>query len=194
MIPEARLQGIFDIWEEQGEKSVCPIEGNCMSPMIWEGNILVIEHGAQDIRIGDIVVFGSPGEFFVHRVVHIDSNDEKETFLLKADQNETFHEPVSREEILGKVIEVRGSNGQFRLNSFFWSNVNYILSIRSYISARRLEADTVLWKAANYFYIIKSKIIPDKLRIGRVIWRGICGTHKVWNSITTFGMAGKARE
>ena len=110
MIPETYLNAVFNIWAERGEKTTCSISGNCMSPIIREGDSLVIEHGNQDIRVGDVVVYGSPGKFYAHRIVRIKDKGERKSFLLKGDRGNAFDEPISGDQILGKVIEVRGPN------------------------------------------------------------------------------------
>jgi len=194
MIPETHFQGVLDIWQERCEVSVCPIEGNCMSPVIREGDTLVIKHGPQDIHVGDVVVFGSPGSFLVHRVLKISGGEGNETFILKADRNPTFHQPVSRDEILGRVVEVRGSNGRMCLNSPFWRSLNYMLSIRSYISARRIGAGSVFWRTVNYLFVLWSRIIPDRYSVSRTLWRGVCRVQKTWNAMRTFETAGKTGE
>jgi hypothetical protein len=181
MIPESHLQGVLDIWGQSGELSVCPIEGNCMSPMIREGDTLIIQHGSDGIRVGDVVVFGSPGSFHVHRVLGIKGGDGSETFLLKGDQNPMYNNPVPMAEILGKVIEVRGSNGYLRLESSFWKNLNYLLSIRSNFAARRNAADTIFWKTVNVLHGFTSKIIPKRFSIGRPTWRATCLVYRMLN-------------
>ena len=194
MIPETHLQGVLDLWEQTGEISVCPIEGNCMSPMIREGDTLVIRHGPQGIRVGDVVVFGSPGAFYVNRVLRVEGGDGSETFLVKSDQNLTYNKPIPEAEILGKVIEIRGSNGHLYLDSIFWRNLNYLLSIRSDFAARRNSAETVFWKTVNSLYTLKSKIAPKQFSIGQPMWRAICRVYRMWNSMRTFGIVKKTGE
>ena len=183
MIPETHFQTVLDIWNEKQEKSVCTIVGNCMSPVINEGDRLVVRHGSRDIRVGDVVIFGSPGEFYVHRVIRIDGRNGKESFLLKADQNAFFSDPVIRDEILGKVIEVHGSSGHFHLDSIFWKCLNPILSIRSCIGVKHLKGDSLAWKAINSVSALQSRILPGNRTIGQFLWRQICRVNKIFNTL-----------
>lgn len=187
MIPENHFQAVLKIWDEKQGKSTCTIEGNCMSPAIKEGDRLIIRHGSRDIRVGDVVIFGFPGKFYVHRVIRIDGKKGEESFLLKADQNTFFNDPVTRDEILGKVIEVHGSSGHFRLDSIFWKGLNRILSMRSHMGVKRLKGGSFAWKAIDFFSAFRSRIMPSGPTIGNIVWRQIC-----WiNRILSRGIAGR---
>lgn len=152
-----------------------------MAPMIREGDSLSIEHGNQDIHVGDVVVFGTPGNIYVNRVVRIEYKNGSELYLLKGDQSFTFPQSLSRDRILGKVIEVSGLNGHFHLNSTFWKTMNYILSIRSYISGRHLIADSPFWKVIHYLFVLRSRIFPQNFSVHLLLWKGIRLIYKFWS-------------
>lgn len=179
MISETYLSAVFNLRAEIGEKTTCSISGNCMSPMIREGDSLVIEHGNQDFRVGDVVVYGSPGKFYAHRIVRIKDRGERRSFLLKGDRGNTFDDPITGDQILGKVIEVRGSNGHICFNSFFWKYLNYILSICSYIYGRRHNADSTFWKLINLLFFLKSKILPIRYSPGYILWKVISQVNRM---------------
>ena len=193
MIPEAYLKTVFDIWSERGEKSTCSITGNCMSPMIRDGDSLVIEHGNQDVHVGDVVVYGTSGKFYTHRIIRIEYKDGRESFLLKGDRSSAFDQPISRDRILGKVIEVRGPNRYICFNSVFWKCLNYILSIRSYISVRRLNADSLFWKGVKFFFSLRSKILPWRCSPDLILWNGISRIYRMRLSIQKYVLSQKWR-
>lgn len=181
MIPNTYFKAVLDLWSERGEETSCHIAGNCMAPMIREGDSLSIEHGNQDIHVGDVVVFGTPGNIYVNRVVRIEYKNGSELYLLKGDQSFTFPQSLSRDRILGKVIEVSGLNGHFHLNSTFWKTMNYILSIRSYISGRHLIADSPFWKVIHYLFVLRSRIFPQNFSVHLLLWKGIRLIYKFWS-------------
>lgn len=189
-LPDAYLKTVFDIWSERGEKSTCSITGNCMSPMIRDGDSLVIEHGNQDVHMGDVVVYGALGKFYSHRIVRIEYRGGKESFLLKGDRSSVFDLPISRDQILGKVIEVRGPNRYICLNSVFWKYLNYLLSIRSYIAVKRLNADSLFWKGVNFFL---SKIVPWRCSPDLILWNGISRIYRMRLSIQKYVLSQKWR-
>jgi len=128
-----------------------------MTPFIRNGDIAVIKKTkANDIHIGDIVLYHIGEDFFAHRVFkkgtrsgNVDRQDACPTFTLKADAVTGLDRDVSFEEVVGKVISIeRGS---------------YILDLQ----ARK-------WRIINYFILLYSlglSILRERLRIVRnKIW------------------------
>jgi hypothetical protein len=180
MIPSAHLQAGLHVLGLRGETALYAISGNCMAPILREGDSLLIKYGNENIRVGDVVVFGSPGDLCVHRVVCAGSREDLDTFIVKGDLYTNVGPPISRDEILGKVIEVHGSNGHIRFESAFGRSVNHLLWLRSYVSVRRLQADTVLWKATNVIFLLRARFFPRQCSISLLPIRAMCWFKKVW--------------
>jgi len=134
MIPDAHFQAALRIWAERGERTCRPITGNCMAPLIREGDVLLIEHGDARFRLGDVLVLGAPDGFRVHRVVQVDRKGVRESLVVKSDQRSSPRIVVPRERVLGRVVEVRGSNGCLRFDSFFWRGFNALVALLSRFS------------------------------------------------------------
>lgn len=183
MFPDAYVKTILTIWSEQRAKTSHVIEGNCMSPIIREGDCIVIEHGSKNISAGDVVVAGIAGRYSVQRVIRMEVRDGIDTFLLKGDQSSFLHESVSRSDIVGKVVEVSGSNGHLYLDSLFWKSVSYILLIRSVISVRRVKADTLLWKGVNSLFALRAAVFPGNHSLSLIPFRCICFISRKWFQI-----------
>jgi len=179
MIPSAHFWAACELWTQASERTVCTLEGNCMAPVLYGGDSIVIQHGSGDIGVGDVVVFGEPGAFLIHRVLRVYRRDGRDQFLVKADQRPLFHAPIARDRILGKVVEVRGSNGHLQLDSPLWRVMNRILSARSYVSGRRHEADTPFWRAVNVLFALRSKLLPEGLSLSLIPCRFICCAHRI---------------
>jgi signal peptidase I len=179
VIYDNHLRAVLDIWRRRNEHITCSVIGNCMSPVINEKDSIIIEGGVQDISLGDVVVFGSPGSFFVKRVVQIYKNGDKIFFLTKGDKNPTFCEPITKEKILGKVLEVQSSHGHFVFNCRFWKCLNYILGIRSYIHGNRRIRKTLMWTGINALCALRSRILPKYFSAGPFLWKGICRISRI---------------
>jgi len=192
-ISDNHLQAVLDIWSQKRVQTTYPISGNCMSPMIKDGDYLTIEHGIQDIHIGDVVAYGLPRRPAIHRIIKIVNKDGKKLFLLKADRYNIPNPFISGEQILGKVIEIHGLNGRLDLKSIFWQWLNYFLAIRSYGSWRRSSANSILWKGINKLVGVRSKLFLPKYPIDMILWKWIRWTHRIWFFIHTSVLTNRRR-
>lgn len=85
-------------------------EGGSMSPSIRNGDIIEVSPDIDDITSGDIILYRSKENMpVVHRVI---KKNEIGSILTKGDSSLDFDNPVTDEQVLGKVIEVekRGLN------------------------------------------------------------------------------------
>jgi len=162
---DSYLQPVLDMWSEKQEQTICPISGNCMAPLIREGDLLVIKHGNQDIHTGDVAVYGEPGEFYVHRVINIQKRNGNNCYVLKPDRYGYVKQNISAEKIIGKVIKVQGANGTFNFDSLFWKCFNPFLAAVIYSSWRSYSRDTLFWKTINNFFLIWHRIKPSRYSV-----------------------------
>jgi hypothetical protein len=192
-IPDDHLQAVLDIWSQKRVRTHYPISGNCMSPMIKDGDTLTIEHGMQDIHIGDVVAYGLPRRPAIHRVIKIVNKDGEKLFLLKPDRSHTPNPLISGEEILGRVIEIHGFNGRLSLTSFWGRWMNYFLAIRSYVAWKRSSADCMLWKGVNKLVGIRSKYFLPGYSMDIILWEGIRRAQRIGSFIEKSVLGQKRR-
>ena len=82
-----------------------------MYPSIREGELITVEPVAvSDVKLADIVLYRSERGLIAHRVVEIASRDAR-VFQLRGDASLSSDEPVSEQQILGRVVGVE-RNGQ----------------------------------------------------------------------------------
>ena len=174
MIADAHLNGALALWHENAESTVCTLEGNCMAPLLNDGDSILIRHGGYRLRVGDVVVAGAPGEFRVRRVLGIRGRGAARKFLLKSDQEASFWPDVPPHRILGKVVEVRGPQGSLRLDSFGCRVLNRALALRSHVSGRRVTADTLFWKGVNILFAARERLVPTRRSISLLPLRALC--------------------
>lgn len=85
---------------------VAIVGGGSMRPVLHSGDIVVYRRGAQNVAVGDLVVFTHPAWAggVVHRVVSIASNG---SLVTRGDANATEDsEPVSRDRVKGIAVAV----------------------------------------------------------------------------------------
>ena len=182
VISDTHLQAVLDMWSQRNEWITCSVTGNCMAPSIREGNMITMRVGSRDVRVGDVIVLGSPGRFFVKRVVKIRKRGKDSFFLTKGDRNQDFFGQIPRDQILGKVLEVRGAQGNFNFNSRFWRIFNRLLAIRSYFHASRRRNNSLVWRGINIFFAFRSRMLPRNFSAGPLLWRGICKAHEIFSN------------
>ncbi len=157
MSAEAYLDSVLSIWAERGATSTCEISGLSMAPLLRHGDRLLIKHGAGRFRIGDVIVFRVSEKLLVHRVVDKRKTKEGEVLLAKGDQSRVFDEPITADQVIGKVLEVQGSSGRLRLASRSWMLANYCLAALSRLAARSDRAARALWSFVRLIQLVRSR-------------------------------------
>lgn len=117
------LQAARTVWEGTGKRRRFRMIGDSMSPLIQDGDGVVVEHSTADIEIGDVILYQKPslpgqtptGEqgrgFVVHRVVQVLDEGPQPLFVTQGDNRPLPDPPLERGQILGKVVEVEKAKG-----------------------------------------------------------------------------------
>lgn len=115
--------------------------GTSMVPSVLPGDLISVRHAAvSEISVGEIVLFTRKGRMFAHRVVGLNSSAEQSfedqvdlLLITRGDRLRHNDPPVSRSELLGKVICIERGNFQRRrvLCPHGWSRMIFRLLLRS---------------------------------------------------------------
>jgi hypothetical protein len=82
--------------------------GTSMLPSVWPGDLLIIQSvGLEQVGLGDIVLSGRTGRFFVHRVREKSVEAGELRLITRGDCLPHDDPPVRRGELLGKVAKIR---------------------------------------------------------------------------------------
>lgn len=106
--------------------------GDSMLPSFNSKKILKIKVSDTDINVGDIVVYknlSSPAGMVIHRIVE----KENDNYILKGDHNNYFDGKISKNNIMGVVVDVK-----FRNNRIKHVKGSSIISYLSYIDAKAM--------------------------------------------------------
>jgi hypothetical protein len=90
--------------------------GHSMLPALWPGDLLHIEPISFDrVRPGDIVLYRRWERFFIHRVLckSDKTGSDRPSLVTRGDSMTGFDALVSPEELLGRVVSVQRTSGQF---------------------------------------------------------------------------------
>ena len=81
-----------------------------MDPEIQIGDWIIVKYAGNNIEPKDVITYQKNGDFITHRVIE----EYNGTYITKGDANNTKDDPVSREQIVGKVVKVLPNFGILR--------------------------------------------------------------------------------
>ncbi len=96
-------------WFNTGFFGVRPfvVSGYSMKPTLVAGDLVIVRPVTPEaIQIGDIIQFRLPGGSVVHRVVEIQRENGHLTFITQGDNNNVRDDPVTPEQVQGRVVLV----------------------------------------------------------------------------------------
>ena len=137
----SHIQAVMDIWSESGERTKLRVEGRCMSPIIKDGNAVHLVHRCKEIRVGDVVLYGEPDSYKLHRIVRLDKK--KNVCLLKGDNSPEMDPPVRYSMILAKVVAVEDKGRIIDFDAWWWRLINPVLAHFSYFEVRVRERKSI---------------------------------------------------
>lgn len=93
--------------------SVFEVQTGSMGEIIEPGDWIVVKY-EKNIKLNDIVTFEHKGEYITHRVIEAYNG----TYVTKGDANTAKDSPISKDQIVGKVIKVIPNFGILRKTIF----------------------------------------------------------------------------
>ena len=86
------------------------VSSESMEPVLYKGDIVVIDYNPSSVEVGDIVVYKAAwyeNKLVIHRVVAKQSSNDTMYYILKGDNNEVQDPyPISRDQIISEVVKV----------------------------------------------------------------------------------------
>ena len=93
--------------------SVFEVQTGSMGEIIEPGDWIVVKY-SKNIKLNDIVTFEHKGEYITHRVIEAYNG----TYVTKGDANTAKDSPISKDQIVGKVVKVIPNFGILRKTIF----------------------------------------------------------------------------
>lgn len=93
--------------------SVFEVQTGSMGEAVEPGDWIVVKY-SKNIKLDDIITFKQDGEFITHRVIEAYQG----TYVTKGDANDAKDDPITQEQIVGKVIKVLPAFGIFKKTIF----------------------------------------------------------------------------
>ena len=121
----------------QGHQIKFKAPGDSMYPTICDGDLITVEpKKSSEVCVGDIILYYHENGVVAHRVVNVQTPQSsvlssKHLFFLRGDAAIKDDDPVSSEQILGKVVSIERNGRQID---------PYYLRIKFHYKTRRLAA------------------------------------------------------
>jgi hypothetical protein len=149
MIPEAHIRGLLGLQAEAGELTEFMLDGNCMAPLLREGDRLRIRHGAADLRVGDIVVLWSEARLVVNRVIEVNERGDERCLRVSSDSGARGPAFAHAGDIVGKVVAVRRRDRWLDLEAPLWRLAGKCLWLRAQVNVQRRQRKSAFWRAVD---------------------------------------------
>lgn len=86
------------------------VSSGSMEPVLYKGDIVVIDYNPNSIEVGDIIVYKATwfeNKSVIHRVIAKQASNEGISYVLKGDNNDVQDPyPISRNQIISKVVMI----------------------------------------------------------------------------------------
>ena len=132
-LKEGLLDTVFDLSRRKHQQTWWPFVGSSMSPYIKAGDMLLVQHALDSIRLGDVIVFKCAQGLIAHRVVFIRKHGNcQRVYRTRGDNTRSFDTPVTQSSVLGRVVCVQKNDKSISLERPRIRVINFILALLSY--------------------------------------------------------------
>jgi hypothetical protein len=102
------LLGLYRSYGRTGRRVWLDTRGTSMRPLVGPGGRMLVEFGARQTQVGEVVLFERQEAIVAHRVVGRRRRDGREQLIVKGDAEAYFDPPIAHDDILGVVRGIRG--------------------------------------------------------------------------------------
>jgi len=144
---DLRKLPLFDLWKEAGRVIDVEIAGSSMRPFIRPGDTISLRPmGGHELKMGDLITFWQDGNLIVHRFIKRRMVDKTVRLCQKGD-NLSGWSWIPADEVLGKVVSIRGLGKQMDMNTRLWNWVNRAMGISGFLWVSTVEKTRLLKKS-----------------------------------------------
>ncbi len=138
--------------------SLFEVQTGSMGETIKAGDWIIVKLTPK-VKVNDIIAYELDGEYITHRVVEI----YKGTYITKGDANNSKDEPVSQQQIVGKVVKTLGGLGIIR-KTLFNPAVLLALIITLFIFNTAFKHSNISFKEMKEKYLLGFEAFKNKIK------------------------------
>ena len=137
------------------------VQSGSMSNEINKGDWIIVKY-SDNIQLNDIITFKKDDNFVTHRVVEEYNN----TFVTKGDANNTKDDPISKDQVVGKVVKILPNFGVIKktlLNPIVLVAIIVTLYLLGYVfrNVKKDQTNNIKEKIDAVITKLLNKIIPS---------------------------------
>ena len=121
MKPDSKANNLIDLAEillDEDQQLSFRMQGYSMYPTLCSGDKGIVQKwDANDIKIGDIVVFKANNKLVAHRLIEIYYREGVRNFIAKGDKNNHTDEPFESSALVGKITSFQRKRRILRMDS-----------------------------------------------------------------------------
>jgi hypothetical protein len=106
-----------------------------MTPLLREGDSVLVSHGREGVKRGSVVLFRQKGMLMAHRVLCISKDREGSTLTTKGDSLRNLDAPVAAKRIVGRVVAIKRGGRKLRLDSPGWQATGWLIAVATLCAA-----------------------------------------------------------
>jgi hypothetical protein len=123
------------LWAQAGAQHWFAVEGQSMTPLLREGDSVLVSHGREGVQRGSVVLFRQKGKLVAHRVLRITRDSEGSTLTTKGDSLRSIDAPVPADNIVGRVVAIKRQERKLRLDSPCWRFTGWLIAAATLAAA-----------------------------------------------------------
>jgi len=118
----------LDLWRQAGKRSIISITGGSMVPLVLHGDQVLVSHGLNGLRTGDLIVFRQSDQVIAHRIIRIRRYGGDLVFVTKGDNSLRPDPFVNPEEIIGRVVGIVHNHRIISIDNRVWRWAGWLIA------------------------------------------------------------------
>lgn len=128
------LAAAFAAWAAAGRREVISVAGPSMKPFLNDGTRVLVQFGARNVGLGDVIVFHQGDTMTIHRIVRAMERNGDALYQTKGDGSFNLDPlPLKERDIVGKVVGIVKGERIIDIDSGCLKGVGNVLAVCSFL-------------------------------------------------------------
>lgn len=128
-IPPHVVDAALQQWGETGRHSTFNVSGQSMEPFLFAGDQVLLRHGEDNIRIGELVAYRQGDTLVVHRLLRVFRLRGERVMLLRGDNNDYPDPLIPMDKLVGRATAVIRGGRTYRIDRPLWRWASCFLAL-----------------------------------------------------------------